>query len=202
MPQRHSCWRVDARWDGGSAVWLPVPARLASVGLHPDAGSQLMRDVLAWMEASMLGELVRETGVWTYAILNLGHILGISTLFGAIVVLDLRLLQVTQRVPIAALARVTVPLAKVGFTLAVATGVAMICTNATEYVGNPFLLIKFPAILLGLMNVGIISRLPSWRATRERELTPRENRQLALMGGLSLVSWLTAVSAGRMIGYW
>ena len=150
----------------------------------------------------MLGELVRGSGVWTYAILNLGHILGISTLFGSIAVLDLRLLRVTQRVPIAALARVTVPVAKAGFALAVATGVSMLCTNATEYIGNPFLLIKFPAILIGLVNVGIISRLPAWRASRERELTPHENRQLAVMGGFSLASWLTAVSAGRMIGYW
>ena len=78
----------------------------------------------------------------------------------------------------------------------------MLCTNATEYVGNPFLLIKFPAIFLGLLNVGIISRLPAWRATRERELRPNESRQLAVMGGLSLASWLTAVGAGRMIGYW
>jgi len=154
------------------------------------------------MEASMLGELVRGSGVWTYAILNLGHILGISTLFGSITVLDLRLLQVTKRVPIASLARVTVPLAKTGFALAVVTGVTMLCTNATEYVGNPFLLIKFPAIFLGLLNVGIISRLPAWRATRERELHPHESRLLAVMGGLSLASWLTAVSAGRMIGYW
>jgi hypothetical protein len=161
-----------------------------------------MRDLLAWMEASMLGELVRGSGVWTYAILNLGHILGISTLFGSIAVLDLRLLQVSRRVSIAALAGITVPLAKVGFAVAVATGAAMICTNATEYIDNPFLLIKFPAILVGLVNVGIISRLPAWRASRERELTSRENRQLAVMGGLSLTSWLTAVSAGRMIGYW
>ena len=150
----------------------------------------------------MLGELVRGSGVWTYAILNLGHILGISTLFGSIAVLDLRLLQVTKRVPIASLARVTVPLAKSGFALAVVTGVTMLCTNATEYVGNPFLLIKFPAIFLGLLNVGIISRLPAWRATRERELRPNESRQLAVMGGISLASWLTAVGAGRMIGYW
>lgn len=150
----------------------------------------------------MLGELVRGSGVWTYAILNLGHILGISTLFGSIAVLDLRLLQVARRVSIASLAAITVPLAKIGFAVAVATGAAMICTNATEYIDNPFLLIKFPAILVGLVNIGIISRLPAWRASRERELTPRENRQLAVMGGLSLTSWLTAVSAGRMIGYW
>jgi hypothetical protein len=105
-------------------------------------------------------------------------------------------------VPIDALARVCLPLAKTGFAIAAGVGVLMICTNATEYVDNPFLLIKFPAIAVGVLNVAIVSRLPAWRATRERELTTGESRQLALMGGISLGSWLTAVAAGRMIGYW
>jgi hypothetical protein len=162
-----------------------------------------MRDLLVWMEASMLGVWVREFGgVWTYAVLNLFHILGVSTLFGSVLMLDLRLMRVTRRVPIDALARISVPLAKTGFAIAAATGVTMLCTNATEYVGNPFLLIKFPAILLGVVNVGIISRLPAWRASGVRELTPGESRQLAVMGAVSLASWLTAVAAGRMIGYW
>jgi hypothetical protein len=161
-----------------------------------------MRDLLAWMEASMLGEWVRGSGVWAYAILNLFHILGVSTLFGSILLLDLRLLRVTRRVPIDALARVCLPLAKTGFAIAATVGILMLCTNATEYVDNPFLLIKFPAIAIGLINVAIVSRLPAWRATRERDLTDGESRQLAVMGGISLASWVTAVAAGRMIGYW
>ena len=161
-----------------------------------------MADVLAWMEASTLGVLVRGLGVWSYAILNLFHILGVSTLFGSILVLDVRLMRVTRRVPIDALARISVPLAKGGFGIAAATGVAMLCTNATEYIGNPFLLIKFPAILAGLVNVAVVSRLPAWRALGGREPTPGEERQLAVMGALSLASWLTAVASGRMIGYW
>ena len=48
-------------------------------------------EFLAWMEASALGELVRESGVWTYGIVNLGHILGVSTLFGSLLILDLHL---------------------------------------------------------------------------------------------------------------
>lgn len=162
-----------------------------------------MADFLAWMEASMLGVWVRQSGgVWAYAVLNLFHILGVSTLFGSVLILDLRLMRVTRRVAIDALARISVPLAKTGFVLAAATGVTMLCTNATEYIGNPFLLIKFPAIAVGLINVAIVSRLPAWRASRERELTSGEGRQLAVMGGISLASWITAVAAGRMIGYW
>ena len=150
----------------------------------------------------MLGVLVRESGVWTYAILNLGHILGISTLFGSILILDLHLLGFGPRASMAAVSRLAIPLAKAGFALAAVSGTAMLATNATEYVDNPFLLIKFPAIAVGLVNVAVVSRLPEWRARGERELTSRERRRLSVLGGVSLASWLTAVMAGRMIGYW
>jgi hypothetical protein len=145
---------------------------------------------------------MRESGVWTYGIVNLGHILGISTLFGSILILDLHLLGVWRRVPLAALSSVTVPLAQVGFALAALSGVSMLCANATEYIGNPFLAIKFPAIALGLVNVWVLNRLPGWRMRDDREPTAREHRQLAVAGGVSLGCWLTAIGAGRMIGYW
>ena len=154
------------------------------------------------MESSALGVLMRESGVWTYGVVNLGHILGISTLFGSLLILDLHLLGLWRRVPLAALSRATVPVAQVGFTLAAVSGICMVSTNGTEYIGNPFLLIKFPAIGLGLINVGVLSRLPAWRARDQRELTHAEHRHLAIAGGLSLACWLTALSAGRMIGYW
>ena len=145
---------------------------------------------------------MRESGVWTYGILNLGHILGISTLFGSLLILDLHLLGLWRRVPIAALSRATVPVAQVGFTVAAVSGICMVSTNGTEYIGNPFFMIKFPAIGLGLVNVWALSRLPAWRAREDRELTGTEHRQLAIAGGLSLACWLTAITSGRMIGYW
>lgn len=159
-------------------------------------------EFLAWMESSALGVAMRESGVWTYGILNLGHILGISTLFGSLLILDLHLLGLWRRVPIAALSRATVPVAQVGFTVAAVSGICMVSTNGTEYIGNPFFMIKFPAIGLGLVNVWALSRLPAWRAREDRELTGTEHRQLAIAGGLSLACWLTAITSGRMIGYW
>ena len=159
-------------------------------------------EFLAWMTASALGVFMRQSGPWTYAIINLGHILGVATFFGSILVLDLRLLGLWRRVPLAALSGATVPVAKVGFALAATTGICLLSTNGTEYVGNPFFNIKFPAIALGLVNVWTLGRLPGWRARGERDLTHREHRQLAVVGAVSLASWLTAISAGRMIGYW
>jgi len=88
------------------------------------------------------------------------------------------------------------------FLVAIVTGAALLATKATAYVDNPFLIIKFPAIALGMINAGILNMTPAWREVGVRALRPGERRRLAVMGGISLVSWLTAVTAGRMIGYW
>ena len=161
-----------------------------------------LSEFLAWIQSSALGVFMRQSGPWTYAIVNLAHILGVSSLFGSILVLDLRLLGVWRLGPLDVLARATIPVSKAGFAVAATTGVALLSSNATEYVGNPFFLIKFPVIGLGLLNVWVLSRTSAWRARGERELLSSEQRQLAVMGGISLGCWLTAVSMGRMIGYW
>ena len=68
-----------------------------------------MEVLLSWLEGSALGVTLRALGVWTYAVLNLSHILGVSTLFGSMLLLDLRLLGAWRGVSIAALERPTVP---------------------------------------------------------------------------------------------
>jgi hypothetical protein len=161
-----------------------------------------VHDLLASIEASSLGRIVRESGPWTYAWINLAHILGIASLFGAILVLDLRLLGVGRRLPLGPLADAVLPVAKVGFTIAIASGVGLLSANATEYDGNPFLLIKFPAIAVGLANALLLGRSAAWHAARKGIATAGQSRRIAAMGGVSLLSWLTAVAAGRLIGYW
>ncbi len=157
---------------------------------------------MAWLEGSLLGHAMRESGVWTYGIVNLAHILGVASLFGALLVLDLRLLGAWRQVALPDVARPSVPIATAGFTLAAASGLCLIATNATEYIGNPFLYIKFPAIMLGLINVAALNLLPAWKERNARELSSREQFQLSVVGGISLACWLTAISAGRLIGYW
>ena len=94
------------------------------------------------------------------------------------------------------------PLAATGFAITALSGACLIVTNAMEYIGNPLLLIKFPAIALGVVNALALGFLPAWRERGARELTPGEQRQLKWFGGLSLASWLTALACGRLIAYW
>ena len=161
-----------------------------------------MLPFLAWLETSMLGHAMRNSGVWTYGVVNLFHILGVATLFGAVLVLDLRLLGLWRTVPIPSIAGPTVPVATTGFVIAALTGVGLLATKATEYAGNPFLLIKFPAIAVALVNVAVVTSRPAWKQMERPDPTPGDRRVLAIGGAVSLAAWLTAIGAGRMIGYW
>src|SRR5258707_4926689 len=98
---------------------------------------------MAWLEGSVVGHAMRESGVWTYGIVNLGHILGVASLFGAVLVLDLRLMGLWRKIALPAISEPTVRVAAMGFAISVISGVCLLATKATEYVGNPFLYIKF-----------------------------------------------------------
>jgi hypothetical protein len=162
----------------------------------------MLEDFMVWLEGSALGYAMRNSGVWTYGIVNLAHILGIATLFGSILMLDLRLLGLWKSISLASLSKPATSLGATGFVVAVLTGVGLLATQATEYLGNPFFYIKIPAIALGLVNVVLIKRSTAWAAHQVRDLSAPEERRLAAMGGVSLACWLTAISAGRMTGYW
>jgi hypothetical protein len=145
---------------------------------------------------------MRASGVWAYGVVNLVHILGIATLFGSVLAFDLRLLGLWRRVPLTTIERPLLTLAACGFAVAVASGVTLLSTNGSEYVGNPFLVLKLTAIGLGLTTIVVAQFLPAWRARAAEPHGPRQRLALRVLGATSLACWLTAVAAGRMIGYW
>jgi hypothetical protein len=157
---------------------------------------------MTWLEASPLGHVMRDSGIWTYPVVNLFHIIGIAGLFGAICVLDLRLLGVWRSIPLGMISRPAVNVAGTGAGLAILSGVMLLATKASEYATNPFLLPKLVFIGLALLNLAILHVTPSWRAHRGRDLTQPEYKRLAVFGATSLVFWLGAITMGRLIGYW
>jgi hypothetical protein len=162
-----------------------------------------MYELLSWLEQTPLADALRGAGVWVYGWINLAHILGIGALFGAILILDLRLLGGFRRAPLWAIMQTTVPVAAVGAGVAIVSGVALISFNAIEYHGNPYLYLKLPLIGLGLLNAALVPRLGAWRrAAANVAPAPRDRVTLAGAGLLSLVTWLLVVGCGRMIGYW
>lgn len=132
---------------------------------------------------------------WLYPVVNLLHVLGIALLFGAVTLLDLRLIGAWRSVPRDVLARPAVPVAAAGFLLAASSGVGLLSVKAVEYAGNPFLYAKFGAIVLAGGNALLLHRSAAWRGGGD-------HWGLAWAGAASLACWLGAVTAGRMIAYY
>src|SRR5258708_38193763 len=110
------------------------------------------------LEGSALGDVMRENGVWFYGIINLTHIVGVATLFGSVVILDLRLLGFWPDAPLAAISRPTTRMAAAGFGIAAVSGAGLLPTKATEYGSNPVLSLKITAIGLALLNRFLVHR--------------------------------------------
>jgi hypothetical protein len=137
---------------------------------------------------------------WVYPLVNAGHIVGLALLFGAIVPLDLRLLGFWQKVPLAAMSRMLLPVAIAGLLLAVPTGILLFSVRATEYAAMPLLWLKFGFVACAIANALLLRLSLAWTVHEQSGLagtTPR----LQLAGALSIGLWLAAIVAGRMIGY-
>src|ERR671919_220445 len=130
---------------------------------------------------------------WVYPIVNAGHIVGLALLFGAIVPLDLRLLGLWPRVPLAAMSRILLPVTLAGLALAVPTGVLLFSVRATEYIATPLLWIKFSLIACAIANALLLRLSLAWTVHEQSGLagtTPR----LQLAGALSIGLWLAVIT--------
>ncbi len=158
---------------------------------------------MTWLEDSALAESLRGLGIWSYGLINLVHIVGLSCLFGAIVILDLRLMQFSSGIAIKTVAGLTVPIAKFGALLAIPSGFSMLTINTTQYYENPFLYLKLPLLVLALANFVFVSRLGAWRrAINDLMKRQGDSFVLATVGSISLILWTAVLTCGRMIGYW
>jgi hypothetical protein len=125
---------------------------------------------------------------------------GLALPFGATVPLDRRLIGLWQRLPIGPLARLLLPVAIGGLTLAVLTGALLFSVSALKYVRMGLLAAKLLLILAALTGALLLHRSAAWAAHQDAQTygtTPR----LRLAGMVSIGCWLAAILAGRMLGY-
>lgn len=130
---------------------------------------------------------------WGYAAANTAHVLALATLVGAILPLDLRLLGLWRSVPLEALARILVPVAATGLAFALATGLFLFSTRATEYAALDLFWLKLALIAAGSVHAIAVQAGPGLH-----RLSPGGRR---LSGGFSLCCWLAALVCGRFLAF-
>src|SRR5262245_59870991 len=149
-----------------------------------------MGSLLAEIEQSGVAVWIRESGVlYGYPLILFLHTLGLSTLVGLNWAIDLRLLAVARSVPLASLEKLFTPM-WAGFALTFVHGSLLFLAYATKHSANPAFTVK----LLAVAAAGVIL------ATIQRRVFGG-NRGGALLAVASMVCWLVALSAGRLMAY-
>jgi hypothetical protein len=149
-----------------------------------------------WLEASALGVFVKDQAA-TFAIIEAVHLMALAVLGGAVLVADLRLLNVVLRdVPSNAVAEGAHKWFKIALTVLLVTGVAMLAGVATKCYHNPFYWAKMIALAIGIVFVFAI----------RRPLLQRDHAQLhpwtlKLVALASMSVWFLVAASGRWIGF-
>lgn len=158
-----------------------------------------MDALAAALQDSALSQLLRSS-IWLYPLVNIGHVVGIALLFGAIVPLDLRLMGFFRRAPLEHLAHTLVPVAVTGLVIALATGSLLFATRPLDYLGEPLFGIKLGLLGAGVINALVLRCSPAWRGMGVGRMEPPLPAS-RLHGLLSVVLWLGVIAAGRLMGY-
>jgi hypothetical protein len=149
-----------------------------------------MASVLTQLEQSSLATWIHESGLlYGYPLILFLHTLGLSTVVGLSVGIDLRLLGVASRIPLASLDKVF-GLMWAGFALTAATGVLLFVADATKHASNPAFFVKLTFVGGGVATVVLLRRRVFHGGERGR-----------FLAAASLGCWFLALSAGRLMAY-
>ncbi len=147
-----------------------------------------------------LSVLIRENGVLFPAVESL-HVLSIVTVFGMILIVDLRLLGLASlRLNARRMNSALVPVAIIAFGLAILTGGLMFMSNAVAYAANLQFLLKMGVIVLAGINMMVLHAITEKQFAGWEIQTPPPF-PVRLAGAISLLLWVAVIFLGRWIGF-
>ena len=134
---------------------------------------------------------------WLFPVIATLHLMGLSVIGGAVLVVDLRLLGFgLRRQPVAQLARDMERWLIGGLLVMVSTGILLFMCFATKYYYLTFFWVKMTALLLVLvLTFSVRRRLTMADDTRR---SPGWSKFVAVV---SLLLWTTVAIGGRYIGF-
>jgi hypothetical protein len=153
--------------------------------------------LIEWIGAWPGAVLLQNSGT-AYLFVNAAHILGIGLIVGSVLPLDLRLIGLFRSVPLSVLGPFLLRVAAMGVALAILTGFWLFSVQPRHYLNNAAFLWKVALLALALANIALQHRNPHFRAALGGRPVHAQVRTLAL---LSALLWLSALLAGRWIGF-
>lgn len=152
-----------------------------------------------WLEESALAESMR-TGLWTYPIVEIVHIVGFVFLVGSVAMFDLRLLGLGRALSVRALARHLLRWTLLSLLLVVPAGLLMFSAHPSDFLGNPVFPLKIVLIFVAGLNA-LWFHKRTYRGVEDWDLGAEPPTAAKAHALFSLVIWLAVISCGRLLAY-
>jgi len=161
-------------------------------------GALYMMDFLHWLEQTGFSTWVRESpSVWAFPTVLLIHTIGMGLVVGVNAGIDLRILGLAPKLPLAPMEKYF-PILWTGFWMNAVTGVILVVQDATTKLANPDFYVKMVFIALAVINVQML-RKRVFRDPLVDQQPPSTN--VKILAVTSLIFWLGAITAGRLMAY-
>ena len=152
------------------------------------------------IQYSQLGIGLAES-LWAFPMIETVHVIALVTVFGTIMIMDLRLIGVTStNVPVTRMSADTLKWTWAAFVLAAITGTLLFISKASSYMVNPFFLSKMAVMAAAGLNM-LLFHFMTYKSVSQWDSDAQLPRAAKIAGALSIVLWLTILFFGRAIGF-
>ena len=156
-----------------------------------------------WCESLWLGQFVVNSN-WLFPVIEAVHLLALSVLGGAILIVDLRMLRLgLKHRSVSDLARDARPWLVGALCGMILTGIPLFLSEPIKCYYSPAFWVKMTTLALALtFTFTIRTRITASEAAASTETAVRKKARLqVLVGALSIALWVTVAAAGRWIGF-
>jgi hypothetical protein len=159
-----------------------------------------MLPLLTWLESTDFSTWVRESpSLFAFPAILSCHTIGMGLVAGTNAAIALRILGVARAVPMGEMRRF-LPVMWFGFWLNAVSGVVLLIGYPTKALTNPVFYLKLTLIAIAMGFVQVIS-LRVFRSSSPDRSDARMPGRVRLFAAASLLSWASAITAGRLLAY-
>ena len=155
----------------------------------------MLLSVFEWCDATAVGAAVRSS-LWWFPVIEAVHLLGLSVLGGALLLVDLRLLGVGLRnQTISELADQMRPWLVGAIVVMGSTGLLLFLSEAVKCYYNDAFWLKISTLPIALLFSFTVRARVAGAGGLDASIRTR------LVGATSIALWFTVAAAGRWVGY-
>jgi uncharacterized membrane protein len=196
-----AAWTLPAVFFCAAATFalMAVAANLGGDIMHPEVRA-VAEGRASWTIRALAGSTLKAAitnSTWIWAFSEALHFMGLSVLFGVVLLVDLRILGFLKNIPFEAIHKL-LPWAVGAFAVNLATGMVFFIAAYDQYTGNTVFHWKIVLMLLAGANAGYFTVFDDTWALRAGEEAPVRAKFAA---AAAMALWVGVIYCGRMLPF-